>query len=231
MRGDPAALWPEGVGARPVVRGRDNAFLRHALAADAPRVEAVRLRMRGEIRLGGRWRAFTAEEVIHAARGFVWRARVGPLISGFDAAVDGAGCGSWKLLGIVPVARGSGPDITRSAIGRWLAEAIWLPTMLLPVAGARWDGTTVTLARFGQTVTLGLDGDPEGRLRQVRLRRWGDPGDGRFGDYDFGAIVEDERAFGAFTIPSRVRVGWHLGGPGWATGEFFRATVLAADFR
>lgn len=224
-----AALWPAAAPTRTIIGDPGNAYLRHAIAPDAPAASAVRLRMRGEIRVG-RWRPFTAEEIIHAERGFVWRARVG-LISGFDRLVDGAGSAAWRMLGILPVMRGSGPDITRSATGRWVAEAIWLPTMLVPTAGARWSGSLVTLERGGQAVTLALSTDADGRLRELRMRRWGDPGDGRFGEYDFGAIVEEERAFGPFTIPSRVRVGWHLGGPGWARGEFFRATVVAADFR
>jgi hypothetical protein len=45
----------------------------------------------------------------------------------------------WKLLGVLPVMRAGGPDVTRSSAERAAAEAIWLPTTLLPRFGVQWD--------------------------------------------------------------------------------------------
>jgi hypothetical protein len=44
----------------------------------------------------------------------------------------------WKLLGRFDLARGSGTDVSRSAAGRGGAEAIWVPTALLPRFGVTW---------------------------------------------------------------------------------------------
>lgn len=49
--------------------------LGHALAPGAPLARAVRLEMRGTIRLGD-WHPFEAEQVIVQGRGMVWAARV-----------------------------------------------------------------------------------------------------------------------------------------------------------
>lgn len=44
----------------------------------------------------------------------------------------------WKLLGLLRVLHAQGPDISRSAAGRVAAEAVWVPTALLPRLGVTW---------------------------------------------------------------------------------------------
>src|SRR5437764_11648935 len=74
-------------------------YLEHAIAPETLLASAVRLQMRGEIKLG-RWFPFRAEQVIHAKRGFIWHANVRrfgiPLFGGFDRLLDGAGEMRWK---------------------------------------------------------------------------------------------------------------------------------------
>ena len=79
---------------------------------------------------------------------------------------------------------------------------------------------------------LTLDCDPDGRVRTIVGPRWGDP-DGQGHRYvAFGGVVEAERSFDGYTIPSQLRLGWHYGGPRFVDeGEFFRVTVDAAAFR
>ena len=205
-------------------------FLSHAFPAGVIGASAVRLRMHGEILLK-KWTSFRAEEVLHRTRGFVWKARVGPFIRGSDSLVDGVGASSWKLLGMIPVLSASGPDIDRSAAGRWMAESTLLPSMLLPELGATWDGTDVVLRRNGESMTLHLAVDERGGLQEFRTVRWGNPTGEPFGAYSFGGIVEEERNFGGITIPSRLRIGWYFGTPRWNEGEFFRMTIDEAVFR
>jgi len=96
--------------------------------------------MRGSIKLN-RWLPFRATQIIAPGVGFVWRARVGGLIKGYDRYVDGEGEMSWKLARLLTVASGSGPDISRSAAGREAGEALWIPTALLPRSGVEWLAT------------------------------------------------------------------------------------------
>jgi uncharacterized protein DUF6544 len=229
MRHSPAELWdpaPSSVFMADALPER----LKRIIPPWAPKVGAVRLRMRGEIRLK-RWKAFDAEEVIDHARGFVWKARVAGALSGFDALVDGRASARWNWLGVIPVMRATGPDVTRSAIGRWLLESIWLPTMWRPDDGAAWEGSKVTLTRFGETGSLHMGFTERGGLRDFRMMRWGNPDGGPCRYHLFGGVVEEERRFGGFLLPSRVRVGWHFGTPAWKEGEFFRATIQEASFR
>jgi hypothetical protein len=78
---------------------------------------------------------------------------------------------------------------------------------------------------------MDLNMDESGRLSEFRMQRWGNPGGEPFGYHPFGAVVEEEREFGGYTIPSRLRLGWHFGASIWEDGEFFRMTVDEASFR
>jgi hypothetical protein len=69
----------------------------------------------------GNWHSFTATQVIQWRRGMIWAASVdffGLPVEGWDRIIDGEGEMRWKLLGLIPVMTASGPQITRSALGR-----------------------------------------------------------------------------------------------------------------
>ena len=213
-------------------------YLEHAVAPGTPLAAAVRLQMHGEIKLR-RWFPFEAEQVIRRDRGMIWSATVrmcGIPVRGSDRFLDGEGSMRWRLLGIVPLVMASGPDITRSAVGRLAAESVWLPPILLG-DGVTWKAPGLStvearLALQGHTVALTLTVSDDGRLQSVALKRWGNPGDGEFRLRDFGGTVEDEGTFGGYTIPTRLRVGWGFeAGRFGSDGEFFRVTVDEATYR
>jgi uncharacterized protein DUF6920 len=212
-------------------------YLEHAIAPGTRLASAVRLRMRGEIKLG-RWFRFRAEQVIHARRGFTWTATVPvlglPLIRGFDRLLDGAGEMRWKLLGLMPIMTASGPDITRASAGRFEIESFWLPSVLVGEE-VRWSSTDArhAAAAFGrEPEPVEFEIDDHGVPRSVRMRRWSNPGGGSFGLVDFGGVLESEATFGGYTIPTRVRAGWYFGTSRFESeGEFFRATIEGATFR
>jgi hypothetical protein len=203
-------------------------YLGRAIEPGTPLYRSVRLSMRGRIRVGARWLGFRADEVLAPDTGFVWRARAAGLISGHDLYVDGAGELRWKLLGLVPVARATGADIARSGAGRAAGEAVWLPTALVPSAGAHWaedgDGRPSVTVRTGDHTTTGtITLDADGLPAELALDRWGDPdGTGEWGRHRFGMVVTDHRRFDGITVPSRGIAGWHPGSDRWADGQFFR---------
>jgi hypothetical protein len=85
---------------------------------------------------------------------------------------------------------------------------------------------------LGNKFQLILSLVPNGRLTSIQYRRWGNPGGGAFTFEDFGGFIEDEAAFDGYTIPSRMRVGWHFGSERFESeGEFFRCTIDDAKFR
>lgn len=214
--------------------------LAQAISPGAPLAVSARLRMRGRIKIG-RWVPFRARQILGPHHGFVWRARAAGVISGADCYVDGTGILDWKLAGLVTVMHAEGPDVSRSAAGRAGAEAVWIPTALLPRFGVAWsaEGKDYLTARYrvGETpleVRYHLDG--EGRIGSLVFDRWGDPdGTSTWGWHPFGGEITGYRSFGAVTVPSEGRLGWFFGTDRWPDGEFFRyritelALVTGAD--
>jgi hypothetical protein len=178
--------------------------------------DAVRLKMHGEIKLGG-WHAFRAGQVIRRGRGMIWQASTrlyGLPVSGSDRYLDGEGSMQWKLFGIVPLVNASGPDISLSGAGRFHIESVWLPSMRADISDVDYTF------------------DAGGGLQSLSMLRWGNPGDGPFRYEKFGAFVDDEGTFGGYTIPIRLRVGWYFGTERFAKeGEFFRVTIDDAKYR
>ena len=112
-------------------------------------VAAVQIRHAGQFNTGetqAQWRGFTSSQVTVTRRpGFDWDGRIGmgPGVRVFvhDAYVAGAGLVHAALLGLVPLAdiRGT-PEAAQGELLRFLAEAAWYPTALLPSQGVRWGG-------------------------------------------------------------------------------------------
>jgi hypothetical protein len=213
-------------------------YLRHAIAPQTTLATAVRLTMKGEIRLG-RWRAFEGEEVLHCDRGFVWSARLrmfGLPVSGYDRLVDGVAELRWRLLGAIPLVAGSGEDVRRSAAGRYGAESIWLPSAWCGAA-VEWssDGPShvrATRTIAGERVSVDLGIDEAGGVRTVALERWGNPGREPFRYHRFGGVVLREATFAGLTLPVELEAGWRFGTARFRDdGVFFRCVVEHAQFR
>ncbi len=181
-------------------------YLRAVLRDRQPIVRRVRLSQRGDflVRPGeGGWRRFTATQYFRTRPpGFVWDARIRmvPLLGVRvrDAFVGGTGLMTASLLGLIRLLSVEAtPGIAAGALHRYLAEAVWCPTALLPSQGVVWSplddssaratlsvaGTTVSLDfRFGEDSLVQSVFTPE-RARYVDGRAIPTPWQGRFFDY------------------------------------------------
>jgi hypothetical protein len=206
-------------------------LLLHAIAPGVPLWRSVELRMRGEIRLG-RWRRFTARQVLTPGVGFVWAATAkfyGLPVSGYDRYNAGTGAMRWRLLGVVPVLTATGPDITRSAAGRLAAEAMFVPTTFDLASWA--DGPTPDVARRTWRVgdhqdAVDLQVASDGTLRAVTMQRWGQAGKAPAQRRPFGVSMLAEHRLTGLAIPVRFTGWWDTPGD----GDFFRAEITAAAF-
>ncbi|MFB6080239.1 MAG: DUF6544 family protein [Haloferacaceae archaeon] len=212
-------------------------YLSHVLTDGRPRVRTVRLRQRGAIRLGGaggRWRPFVAtQHVTTRPPGFVWDATVvlvPPLsVRVLDASERGEGRLRARLLGVLPVARaGPDPRMNEGELLRYLAEAVWYPTALLPAGGVAWEAiddrsARATLHHRGVTASVVFrfdDGDEVERVTAERYRAETDryePWTGRFRTY---------RDRDGIRVPVEAAVGW---GPDGGD-RYWRGTIEGIEY-
>lgn len=196
-------------------------YLLHAIAPGTPLAAACRLEMEGTMTPtpGGASTSLTATEVLAPRHGFVWTARA--RMSGLPVRVRDlyhANRGGVEVtaLGAIPIPLG-GPsaDLTRSARGRLVAEAVWCPTALVHPC-VSWEAVDADRARF----TLAVDGVPvsvtlrvaeDGTLLDVAMERWGDVLGGSWQRLPYGFGVDEEATFGGVTIPTRLTGGWLYG--------------------
>lgn len=154
----------------------------HAVLVDGqPMVAEARIRHTGTFNMGqgsDSWKPFTSDQVVVTRRpGFDWDGRVAMMpalpVHVHDAYVAGEGVLSARVLGLVSVAdmRGTG-DVAEGELMRFLAEAAWYPTALLPSQGVRWEAVDdrsarATLTDGGTAVTLLFTFDDQGLVTTV----------------------------------------------------------------
>lgn len=131
-------------------------------------VRSVQLEQRGEFRMGGRsgsWKPMRAtQDYTTSPPGFVWDAtiEVVPFIPArvVDAYERGKGSLRARVLSTIPVATAdSSPEMDEGELLRYLGEAVWFPTALLPTAGVGWEpsddhSARATIKDCGNTASL-----------------------------------------------------------------------------
>jgi hypothetical protein len=194
-------------------------YFETVLRPGQPLVETVQLEQRGSFRLGGpdgTWRPLDA--IQHCRRdppGFVWDARIqfAPLLSArvLDCYVRGAGRLRARLAGAVPVASaGPDPAMDEGELLRYLAEAVWFPTALLPAAGVEWEPIDDASARAritdgDATATLVFHFDEDGLVERVTGTRYRQESEDRA---PWVGYFEDYAERNGRTIPLSGRVAW-----------------------
>jgi hypothetical protein len=187
-------------------------------------IQEVRIRQTGTLRTdvsSERWMSFEAEHiVVPPATGFVWnaRVRVAPLthVRVRDALIEGRGSGQVSLLSAFTVsADADTPEMNSGSLHRYLAEAVWYPTALLPSPTLRWteiDATRslATLTNHGVTVSLEFRFAETGEVTSIHTPgRWGTfPGGYRQVPWE-GHFREYRTRDGVF-VPTEGDVGWYV---------------------
>jgi len=123
-------------------------YFENTLDDGQPYIDSVRLEQAGELRLGdasSAWKRFTATQHITVEPpGFFWNASIdiAPFVSLRirDLFRNGNGSAEVSLFGILPLdSAESTPELDEAELVRYLAEAVWYPTALLPGEGVQWE--------------------------------------------------------------------------------------------
>ena len=199
-------------------------YFRRVLRPGQPVVRGVRLSQAGHFRLGqadNTWQPFTAIQVFSAIPpAFVWDARIrfapGVHVHVRDSYRAGVGAMRGEVLGLLPIVNAHGtPEMASGALQRYLAEAMWFPTRLLPGEGITWtaiDDTSaeVTLADGGARASLDFHFDAEGNLERAYTPARYREVKGRFEATPWEGVTLSTGERGGMRVPLEVEVAWHL---------------------
>jgi hypothetical protein len=213
-------------------------YFLHAIAPGTVLANSVVLDMEGKFRFAQDkpWLPMQAQEIL-TKKGFVWKAKIGSVFSQFQGAdyyLNRAGRMRFSILGLVPIVNVQNQNTARSAIGRFVAELMWLPSALLPQQGVQWqkiDDQTIqaNLKIDDEPITLTFVIDSDGKLLEGYALRWGNhTKDGSWTYIPMGGKCYAEHTFDGFTIPSQVGVGWWFGSEEYF--EFFQSSIKHAEF-
>ena len=144
-------------------------YLRAVLRDGQPLIRRVHLTQEGEFLVrpeSNGWGSFTAvHDIVPSPAGFIWDARIrmapGISVRVRDSFVNGQGEMFGSLLAVFQVMKmGGTAEMATASLQRYLAEAVWAPTALLPSAGVSWVALSDSSARASLTVagtTVSLD--------------------------------------------------------------------------
>lgn len=214
-------------------------YLTAVIPENRRRVRRARFTQSGVFRVGEeveKWQPFTAEQdVVTNPPGFVWSAtiRMGPLLSVrvMDAYQNGCGILRARLLGVVPVANASGPEMDEGEMMRYLAEAIWYPTALVPDGRLSWrpvdeSSALAVLSDKGREVSVKFRFDNQGMIYRIDADRFRAQ-NGGYRRRPWSAYCGEYALRDGFRIPLEARVVWHF--PQLEL-EYFRGRIESAEY-
>lgn len=216
-------------------------YFTRVLQQGQPHIELARFQQAGTLRTdvnSDRWYSFEAvQTVAPPAVGFLWNARVAmaPLlhVRVRDAFIAGRGSGQVSLLSAFNISEAEGnPEMNAGALHRYLAEAVWYPTALLPSANLQWTAidehaALATLTDNGVTVSLEFRFNAEDEVVGIFTpARWGSF-DGGFKQMPWEGHFRNYVNRGGMLVPSEGEVGWYVSGE-WRS--VWKGNVTAFDY-
>jgi hypothetical protein len=182
-------------------------YFRRILKDGQPIIAAATIKHTGTFSLSekeDKWAPFTStQRVVTHRPGFDWDARIrmGPGLKVYvhDSYIDGVGILHASLMGLYTLANVRGtPEVAQGELMRFLPEAAWYPTRLLPNQGVKWEAVDETSARatlsdgavsvmllfrFGKDELI-ASARAEARSRTVGNSAVPTPWEGRFWNYE-----------------------------------------------
>lgn len=204
-------------------------------------VQRVTLKQSGQFRMSEEadsWRPFTATQHFQVdGPGFVWDSRIAtaPLMPVFvrDSYVAGVGGMRASMLGLYTVMNAlPSRQLNEGALQRYLAEALWFPTALLPSDHLTWEAIDASTARAtftdgATTASLIFDFDSSGDVRRVWTPSRPREVKGAYIATPWEVTCGEWREHGGMRIPTYCEVSWRL-----ETGlyTYWKGTVTEITF-
>jgi hypothetical protein len=169
--------------------------------------------------------------------GFVWNARL-EVLPGFavlvhDAYVSGVGTLHPSIMGVFSLAHQTGTgDIARSELMRYMMEAAWYPTALLPSQRTQWQAVDAssadaTMADGDIRLTLRFTFGADGLTESARADARGALIDGKVVMLPWGGRMSNYQERGGMQVPLTAEAAW------LPTGDrkpYWRGTIHSIEY-
>jgi len=187
-------------------------YFKYSLEENQPYIGHVRLKHSGFFRLkpDKKWMSIRGEEYFTTQKiGFVWFGKL-PLFSVIDQYINGKGSLVAKFFSLIKVADAKGKKIDQGELLRWLGEAPWYPTALLPSSNIKWEAinnnsATVILSNNGLTVRGVFYFNEKGQITKFTSRRYKEDTLENWTGY-----YKNYKKINGMQIPYDVEVVWNL---------------------
>jgi hypothetical protein len=199
-------------------------YLKKAIPEGHPYVNTVRLHQTGAFRMGDQtspWKPFAAKQYFTVnPPGFVWDANIqmAPLVSArvVDMYQDGQGALRAKVASTLSVVDAQGrAELDAGELMRYLAEALWFPTALLPGQGVEWvpiddHSARATIEDRGTRVSLLFYFNSRHEVERVYAEARGREVDGRYEPIPWTGYWSNYQTRDGLLIPLDGEVEWNL---------------------
>lgn len=216
-------------------------YFRLALTPGMPMVSAASVEHSGTFNLGetrDKWTSFrSTQRVITRRPGFVWDGRMAILpginVQVHDAYVAGEGILHPAIAGLVTLIKLRGPgEVAQGELMRFLAEAAWYPTALLPSQGVTWEAldahrANATLTDGPVSVTLRFTFGADGLIESVRADARGRTVGGKIIPTPWEGRWTNYRLHDGMRVPMSGEVAWLLPE---GRKPYWRGTITALHF-
>lgn len=194
-------------------------FLSRSLIEGQPLIDTVHVEQTGEFRVGESWQPFRATQrfTVEPA-GFVWDARIAmmPLLPVLvrDSYVAGSGAMRGEIGGVYPLVNQSERrELDAGALQRFLAEAVWFPTALLPRDNLKWDPidehrARATLSDGRTTVSLEFRFNDAGEVTEIFAPDRYAENHGRYEPKPWVVRCSEYETHAGMRIPVQCEVAW-----------------------
>ena len=216
-------------------------YFRNVLVDGQKLINLARFQQVGELKVDPKsknWSQFEASYFVSKSPvAFIWNAKINIApalhVRVRDSLIGGVGAGNVSLMSAITVdSDEDNPELNSGALYRYLAEAVWHPTALLPQSGVKWEAVDENraiahLTKLGISISLEFRfnnlGEITGIYTEDRFGKFGD----KYIKYPWEGHFRNYREFNGVKIPTEGEVGWHLPEGWWL---FWKGKIINAEF-